>query len=112
MAATQKVSAISLAKELGVSRTKTALKFFHEERRETYEAENPEQSAREVRAALADQWESLDADVRSKYTTMEQEDRTRFITELREEMEKAGMDLSLLPSPGPPQRPSLAERRS
>ena len=98
-AAQKKTSVISLAKELGVTRTKTALKFFHEEHRETYEAENPEQSAREVRAALADQWESLDADVRSKFTTMEQEDRTRFMTELREEMEKAGMDLSLLPSP-------------
>jgi hypothetical protein len=100
MAATQKkTSVISLAKELGVTRAKTALKFFHEEHRETYEAENPEQSAREVRSALADQWESLETDARQKFLAQEQEDRTRFMTQLREEMEKAGMDLSLLPSP-------------
>jgi hypothetical protein len=94
-----KMSVIALSKELNVARAKTALKFYHEEHRATYEAENEGQSAREIRAALKEMFEGLDTEERAVYLAKEKEDRTRFMDELRREMQKAGMDLSLLPSP-------------
>lgn len=97
--AAAKMSIVALAKELNVTRTKTALKFYHEEHRATYEAENGGQSAREIRAALKQMYEDLDTEARAVYVAKEEEDRTRFMDELRREMEKAGMDLSQLPSP-------------
>lgn len=99
MAAVAKTTAIKIAKELNVPRAKTALKFFHEDSRETYESEHPEQSPREVRAALKDMFSSLDDKEKELYIEKERDDRERFISELREAMLSAGMDLTTLPAP-------------
>lgn len=91
-------SKIQLAKELGVTRSKTALKIYQESVREKFMEENEHLSARDVRKALSSRFDSMEEEERAKYFEQEKEDRARFLQELNAEMAKAGMEPLKLPA--------------